>query len=459
MLKRLKLRKISWKITLLYALIFSAILILLNAGTLFGIRFYLIRQAGSQVENIGKTMTKHVSRPEEKSDLSDPELIRSNTPNAETYIRIVGTTGKTLGSSDGFPAVGPPAAAQAGRLQVFETDDRHLVIWNDRIAVGGKTSAYLQVAYDMRREYVFIKLLFIFMAAADSLGIVFSLLAGYLISKRILKPIDRMTKAAKEISIADLSRRIEVGHTDDELSRLAVTFNDMIGRLQQSFERQNRFVSDASHELRTPISIIQGYAGLIDRWGKDERSVLEESIAAIRNETENMTALIGRLLFLARGDSESIALQREEISLSALVEEVAYESRLIAPKRSISGETEGEISISADRKLVKQMLRALVDNSVKYTSAGGSVRIHAAKGQRGATVTVADDGIGIPEKDLPHLFERFYRVDKARSREEGGSGLGLSIVKWIVEAHRGTIGISSTPGKGTTVTISLPERA
>lgn len=456
MLKRLKLRKISWKITILYALIFSAILILLNAGTLFGVRFYLIQQAKSQVESISKTILSHTSEPEEKSDLYDPEFISSNTANAEIYIRVTDTKGKTINSSGRFPVNQLSAATQLGKLQVFEASGNHFVIRNDCIVVNGKTFAYLQVVYDMHREYAFVKLLFIFTAVADSLGVIFSILAGYLISKRILKPIDKMTKTAKEISIADLNRRIEVGRTDDELSRLAVTFNDMIDRLQQSFERQNRFVSDASHELRTPISIIQGYAGLIDRWGKDERSVLEESITAIRKETENMTVLIERLLFLARGDSESIKLQKEEMDLGPFIEEVIYESRLIAPEHHINGKVDGKISIKADRKLIKQMLRALMDNGIKYTPEGGSVKIHAAKKQNKIEITVVDSGIGIPEEDLPHIFERFYRVDKSRSREEGGSGLGLSIVKWIVEIHLGTIHVNSEQGKGTMITIALP---
>lgn len=458
MLERLLPRKISWKLTLYYAFIFSAVLITLNAGTLLGVRFFLIKQAKSQVEGSSLTTMHMITEPEDHVDLSDPDLLSEAHSNSEINIGIFDLSGKTINTSGKFGIDKSSATSQIGTLQVIELGDSHFVVKNDFIIVQGKKVAYLQVTYDMHKEYIFITLLFMLLATADSIGIVISVLVGFLISKRILKPIDKITRAAKLISIRDLKNRIDVGQGDDELSRLAITFNEMIGRLQQSFEKQNRFVSDASHELRTPISIIQGYSEIIDRWGKNDPKVLDESIAAISNETESMTSLIERLLFLARGDSDSIKLQKENIDLGSVIEQVVIESRLIAPSHNIECKVNGKIKFYADKKLLKQMLRALIDNSIKFTPEEGSIEIDAFATQNHVLIAVKDTGIGITDDNLPHIFDRFYRVDKARSKENGGSGLGLSIVKWIVEAHQGTVNIESKQNKGTTVNIQLPTK-
>jgi two-component system sensor histidine kinase ArlS len=456
MLERLKFRKISWKLTLIYAFIFSAVLVALNAGTLFGVRFFLIQQAKNQVQNSSRITLNSITSPGEKINLSDPELLSESNSNSELNIRISDSSGKAINSSGRFGVENILPTSYIGKLKVLELKDEHLVMKNDLIIVQGETVGYLQVAYNMQKEYDFVKLLLILIAFADFIGIVISILAGFIISRRILKPIDQMTKSAKKISITDLKSRIDVGHTDDELSRLAITFNEMIERLQQSFEKQSRFVSDASHELRTPIAIIQGYAGLIDRWGKNDLNVLEESIAAICNETESMTSLIERLLFLARGDNNSLKLQKENIDIGNIIEEVIEESRLIAPNHHLDCKMDGKLELYADRKLIKQMLRALIDNSIKYTLDGGSINISASVRQKDIIIVVSDTGIGIPNNELSQIFDRFYMVDKARSKEKGGSGLGLSIVKWIVEAHQGTINIESTQHKGTSIFIHVP---
>jgi len=458
MFKRLLPQKISLRLTLLYASIFSTVIIILNAGTLFGVRFFLIRQAKSQVQSSSRTTMNMITNSEGHVELSNPDLLSEANSNAEISINIFNLKGNIINTSSRFGIDNLNATSKLGVLQVLEFKDSHLVIKNDIINVQGKQIAYLQVIYVMHSEYVFITLLFMLLGITDFIGVVFSVLTGYLISKRILNPINRITKAAKLISIKDLKNRIDVGQGDDELSRLAITFNEMIERLQQSFEKQNRFVSDASHELRTPLAIIQGYTEIIDRWGKDDRNVLDESISAIVDETESMTSLIERLLFIARGDNERIKLQKEFFNLGSVIEKVSLESRLIAPSHNLNYRVDRAIMLDADKKLVKQMLRALIDNAIKFTPAGGSIEISAFVKQTQVSILVKDNGIGISEDDLPHIFDRFYRVDKARSKEKGGSGLGLSIVKYIAEAHQGTISIDSKLDIGTTVHIQLPIR-
>lgn len=448
-------RKLSWKLTLIYVVLFSGVIIALNIGTLFGVRFFLIKQIKQQVQDSTENTLHSIS--EEGWNPNDDGWLAETYSHPEMSISIADSSGHKLHSSKELPAGLPAPTRWIGEIQVYELQDLHVVIQNSRIVLNGQLHGYLQVSYNMRTEYHFMKLLILVMAVADALGVLFSMWVGAFISRHALRPIDSITKAAKKISGSDLAGRVEVGRADDELTRLALTFNEMIERLQRSFEKQNRFVSDASHELRTPIAVIQGYADMIIRWGKNDPEVLKESVIAIEKETENMKALVERLLFLARNDQAEMRMKMEPFNLYAVLLEVAEENRM-AFHRSISIRIAESITLTADRALIKQMLRALTDNAVKYTPIDGAITIEAMKKGNGVTIVVQDSGIGIPAKDLPHVFDRFYRVDKARSRERGGTGLGLSIVQRIVEAHHGTIQIESKPGQGTAICIFIPDK-
>lgn len=458
---KLKIRvfkKISWKLTLIYAVIFSVVLIALNAGTLFGLRYFLIEQAKSQVENsMGSTISLFSSQ-SEKGTFTDPNVLSKMQPTEGMNIKLTDAQGKIIASTDRYSLNNVDSTSNPGIVTVVETGDMHLIVLNEPVKQAGSVIAYLQVVYDMRKEYFFIKTLFVLMAVADGVGIIFSVFAGIIISSRILRPIDRITKAAKSISVSDLNSRIEVGEADDELTRLAVTFNEMIGRLKSSFEKQSRFVSDASHELRTPISVIRGYTDMVDRWGKNDADVLDESLKAIKQETDNMSELVERLLFLARGETGAIKLQNEKFDAGELLAEVVNESRLIAPDRLMECSAEKPTEINADRKLLKQMLRALIDNSIKFTSPGGRINIKFYRKDAKFAFDVADDGVGIPQEELGRIFDRLYVVDKARSKEKGGNGLGLSIVKWIVESHGGSVFAQCLETGGTVVTAEFPEK-
>ena len=196
-----------------------------------------------------------------------------------------------------------------------------------------------------------------------------------------------------------------------------------------SFESQSKFVSDASHELRTPISVIQGYISLLDRWGKNDKEILQEAIDTIKNETSSMTNLIEKLLFLARGDSGTLKLEKESFCLNELIDEVIKESKIIAPDYYIINEKNESVTICADFRLIKQALRALIDNSIKYTPVKGEIKINSYLELENIAITIEDTGVGIPEEEIPKLFNRFYRVDEARSKKTGGTGLGLSHCK------------------------------
>lgn len=268
--------------------------------------------------------------------------------------------------------------------------------------------------------------------------------------------LQQLAKRLDEITVKSLHGRVALPGGQEELRGLEGSINSMLDRLDRGYQAQARFVSDASHELRTPIAVIQGYANLLSRWGKDDPSVREEAINAIREETEYMSTLVQKLLFLARGDNETQTVKRAPFCLSELAEDVLRETRLLDTGRSIEGEIAPEVYIEGDLGLIKEAMRVLVDNAVKYTPAGGTISLRLAASEGKALFSVTDTGPGIPEEEQEKIFERFYRADRSRSRETGGTGLGLPIGRWIAQRHGGSLTVSSAVGLGSRFTLALP---
>lgn len=458
-LKIIKSAKISIKLTAVYAVMFSLILLILNASILFGVKYYLYNQANKQIEDIQTIMFNKLSSQNESTNLIDKEFF-SDVPSKENVaIRISTEDGKILNSLGVFDFKLEETQDKEKNLNAngkhIEDKERHLLYKNVTFQSSKNGMLYIEIVKDMHYEYDFMKILFVVMAIADFIGVIASIILGYMVSKRMLKPIDYITKTAENISINNLKERIEVKGPDDELKRLSNTFNNMIDRLQEAFNRQTQFVSDASHELRTPVAIILGYANLLDRWGKDDRAALEKSIYGIKLESANMANLIEKLLFLAKGDSGTQVIEKKEFSLNELIEEVVNESKLIEQNHKISSNRNDVVKILADYKMIKQMLRIFIDNSIKFTPIGGSIDISSEVNLGAVKITVSDTGMGIPKDEIEHIFDRFYIVDKSRSKEKGGTGLGLSIAKWIVDMHKGTIDVESEEDKGTKVTVTL----
>lgn len=296
-------------------------------------------------------------------------------------------------------------------------------------------------------------------------------------TRRILKPLEDFAEAAQKLSdkaikspppederFCDLEnaiQKINVGDTlvtgDRELAGIEHAVNDMIARLQDAYRQQAQFVSDASHELRTPIAVIQGYVNMLDRWGKTDEKVLEESIEAIKIETAHMKTLVEQLLFLARGDSGRQQFNPERMNLADMIREALEEYRMIDESHEW---TEGSVSdayVFADPALIKQAARILADNARRYTPEGGEIRFSTGICEGNCFFQVQDSGIGISEDDVPRVFDRFYRADSARDRASGGTGLGLSIAKWIVERHKGWFVVTSRQNIGTRIRVCLPE--
>ena len=305
----------------------------------------------------------------------------------------------------------------------------------------------------------------------------FSLFIGTGSIRRRLNPLNELAQAAKiwsapehsfdEARFRDLEFAIEnISPTredarlctgDKELSGLEAAVNNLITRMRDSYRQQARFVSDASHELRTPIAVIQGYANMLDRWGKEDETVLVESIDAIKSESEHMKHLVEQLLFLARGDSGHTKLNLKSEDLGAMMREVCEQSEMIDSAHKYTLRADDGVFARGDAEMLKQTARILADNAAKYSAEGETIILKAQFIKGSPAFTVQDAGVGMDAADVPHVFERFYRADSSRTRGSGGTGLGLSIAKWIVDKHGGWFEILSREDLGTRISVCLPK--
>lgn len=290
-----------------------------------------------------------------------------------------------------------------------------------------------------------------------SYAYIISRFSANLLSYKFVSQVNRMTDIAKAIANSnDLKKRVNISNHQDELSNLEEALNHMLSQLENAFEKQKQFVSDASHELRTPISIIKGYLDILDGWGKHDSELLDESIQSMKEETYHMKKLIENLLFLARADKGQVSISYEDILLNDMIVKLIRDTKMIAGTRLVSCEVNEVVSINGDKELILQMLRALAENCIKYTEEDGEITINLYKQKNYALIDIIDNGIGICPKDIERIFDRFYRVEEARTKDSGGSGLGLSLVKKIVDIHNGKIDVNSEPGKGTKMSIYIP---
>ena len=284
-----------------------------------------------------------------------------------------------------------------------------------------------------------------------------SIFGGLYLANKALAPVHDVTTRARKITAENLDQSIPPRDVDDEIGRLINTMNDMIGRLHSSFAQTRQFSSDASHELRTPLTIMRGEIELALR---SEKTPLEyrETLSSTLEEIVRLKSIIDNLLTLGKADQGVYEMKLEEVHLDALIRDLFDDSELLAESKHINVELRkaDPVTIVGDKGRLRQLFLNLVDNAIKYTPEGGHVSLSVERQNGSACVKIEDSGIGIPSDDLKKIFDRFYRVDKARSREMGGSGLGLSIAKWIAELHRGSITVDSEVNKGSRFTVTIP---
>ncbi|MBP1746508.1 MAG: cztS, partial [Deltaproteobacteria bacterium] len=279
---------------------------------------------------------------------------------------------------------------------------------------------------------------------------------GYFMARKALRPVDQIRRAAVKISSSNLDEKIDIAGRKDELSRLAETFNAMIKRLKDAFQRINQFSIDVSHELKTPLTILKGETEVALR---KEREKHDYQVLLMSNleEIDRMSCIIDDLLLLSKADTREIKLNVEEVALRDLIIDVCMDMKVVADKKSVALETSEleDIRLKGDELKLRRMLLNIVENGIKYSHVGGKVSVSSYVNDGYAKIDVKDNGIGISEEDIKYIFDRFYRADRSRKRESG-SGLGLSISRWIAEAHKGGIEVKSQPAQGSMFTIKLP---
>jgi heavy metal sensor kinase len=405
-----------------------------------------------------------------KYRISDPNAL--HTPFLEIqYISptngkpIPADNGKTLGKPASNSLLKDPTTKQTAQNEVKEVQRNpgatsiksapHVLLITKQLYKDGHP-VITQIAFRLNRvekQVDELKHILVYVAAVLLL---ISAMGGWMLSGRALKPVDEITRRARQITANDLSQRLGIKQ-EDELGRMAATFDDMIGRLEEAFERQKRFASDASHELRTPLAVMQSEVSLALARPRSSAEY-RETLVSMDEEVSRLSTIVGDLLTLTRIDVDPAGIQHKPVDLDELLESLSARVGVIAAERDIMVRAERlePVTVAGDPTRLRQLFTNLLDNAVNYTRDGGRVTVMVERTAEGARVRVADTGIGIAAPDLPRIFERFYRADGAREQNAQGTGLGLAISRSVVQAHHGHIDVVSEPGTGTTFTVVLP---
>lgn len=355
-------------------------------------------------------------------------------------------------------SLGHPALTADGVFLTIDEADSHgrVRLYAIPISNGDTTYSYLEAGVALDPLDHSMERLRLLLATMSAIGLLAAMGGGWAIAGSALRPMATMTTTARAIALSrGFSRRLPHLGRRDELGQLADTFNEMLASLEEAYQTQQRFIADASHELRAPLTTIQGNLELLERAPHMKEAERVETVAYLRQEAGRMGRLVADLLVLARADAGQ-PMKHQVVELDRILVDLFQETRILARGRKMALLDLDQVQLQGDPDGLKQLLLILVDNAIKYTPEGGRVQLAMRTEPGAAVVTVADTGIGIDPEDLPHLFERFYRADKARSRDLGGTGLGLSIAKWIAESHGGHISVESTVGQGSTFTLRLP---
>ena len=480
------LRSIRVRLTLWHVLALALLLVVFSAGVYFGLRRELREYLDAGIESRVEVLLPLVEvadgapslppdvAPVDLDDDDDDDAGETPEQDNEVFVRLFERSGSIVLDTGDSEEVGPLAPEDVARAldgeQVWLTlggDDEDFRVLIVPVARAGEVAGALAVGESEEEVAEALGALLTIVGVAFPLALLAAGVVGIFLSYRALAPIDRITRTTRDISAADLSRRLDMDLPDDELGRLARTFDDMLARLDDAFRRQRQFTADASHELRTPLAIMRGQ---IEVALARPRSPAEyvETLEANAEQTERLIALTTSLLTLARADAGQIPLQPEPLDVRAIVEMTVEQVRPVAAERGVQLGVDGpEVKIEADTTLLIQLLLNLLDNAIAHTPSGGEVRVSWSAGDE-LRLRVSDTGDGIPPEHLPHVFDRFYRVDTARSSavpapspggtqtQRPGAGIGLAICKWIAEAHGGTISATSEPGRGSTFLVTFP---
>ena len=461
----MKLHDVSfrWRLTATYVCLLAGVLILFSAGIYIALDRRLVEAEDDALYTVGLLLDRAVDTSagqlrfdsRDQTTLRGAHFVRLYSP----ALQVVFDNSAAVGAVPPMPTGLVSVAAGTPSFAMVNVADRRFRVLSTPILRSQRVVGILQVGEALDTQDQTLERLLVILLTAVPLTLVVASWGGLFLARRALAPIDRLTRAAQAISAQDLSRRLGPPARNDELGQLSATFDGMIARLEHAFRQQHQFTADASHELRTPLTAIRGQIEVAlseDGSVATYRAVLQGLLA----QTERLGRLVAGLLTLARADAAALPLQREVFDLADLVGDVAAQLQPLAAERGLrlDAQARAGASVLGDEDRLLQVLLNLVDNALNYTPAGGLVTLTC--GATGATVlvTVCDTGMGIAPEHLPYIFERFYRVDTARSRARGGAGLGLAITRTLVEAHGGSIAVQSQIGQGTCFTLRLPQQ-
>jgi two-component system, OmpR family, sensor kinase len=467
-MRRLSNLPIRWRLTVLYGSILSLILVVFASGVYYYFENSLQASIDAKIKSMGEVISSSLT------DVRDPSLfgnferylenVLGRKPKGK-FIQIIDSAGRIGARMNDIEAQSLPSSfntlerALSGQT-VYETIERVKprlrMVTIPIMDENRKVTSIVQVGTSLEDFDETMKRLLIIMIIAIPTSIASTIAIGYAAARKALKPVDKMRKTAFKITSRNLGERIDIGRRRDELGKLAQTFNEMIDRLQDGFQRINQFSSDVSHELKTPLTIIKGETEVAlrkERTVDEYKTILESHL----EEVDQMTRIIEDLLLLSKADKGEMRMSVENMDARDLIMNVYSDMRLLSQQKGVHlvAETMADTKLRGDELKLRRMLRNIVDNGIKYTQAGGTVEISSRTNDGFITMEVRDTGIGIAKEDLRYIFDRFYRADRARKRESG-SGLGLSISKWIVEAHGGTIEVESQASSGSLFVIRLP---
>jgi signal transduction histidine kinase len=441
---------IRWKMALWFAISLLFVMSVMYAAIHVVLKETLMRNAESIIKAYSAQASSYIEAEDGAIKFDE------NMPNKEEgiFYQIYDSSDQFV-YSNGIPNDLSALPQNFNQIRVVSINGTNWILYDQKFEEDNNSIGWIRSAKSLSYIDETLRNLFIIFLCLCPVFLAISLLVGYFLVRKTLQPIDQITTAARRIGQGDLSQRLHMKNTGDEVGRLSATFDEMIERLETAFLLEKQFTSDASHELRTPITVITAYAE--NATGED--STPEENTHAmevILKESKKMSATISSLLMLTRGDQHRYQPNLESIDLGQLVDDVTEEMETSAEQKGVSISVLPHSSqfMKLDQTLITNLLLNLIGNAVKYNRAGGHVEISIATDRRNAVLTIKDDGIGISEEDLPKVFNRFFRSEHSGDTE--GTGLGLAIAKWIVDVHRGEIRIDSELSVGTTVTVNFP---
>lgn len=451
------------RLALLYTLLLGGLLLIFGL-TVYGVVTVNLRNViDTSLTQTFNTILEDINQTTQVQTVGDLEEVTlpSLDLTGDVIVQAWSRDNRLISSNIGRQFIRPldPRGLQSSipvRRDVF-IDDVHLRVFTVPLVLGGRPIGTLQLATSLDVVDATQNTLVTVLIIGSAIAMVIAGLAGWLSTRRALAPLQAVTQTALQITRADdLSRRIRYqGPADDEVGQLILAFNQTLGRLENLFNTQRRFIADVGHELRTPLTVIKGNVDLMRRMGCSD----DESLESIEDEVDRLTRLVGDLLLLAQAESGKLPLDIHTVELDTLVLEAMQQMRVLArEKLKMRLADIDQVLVCGDRDRLKQVLVNLIGNAIKYTPPGGEVVVGLGKADNQAQITVSDTGPGIPEEDLPYVFERFYRGEKSRTRSKDGKGfgLGLSIAYWIVRNHGGRIEADSKIGQGTTFCVWLP---